>query len=85
MMAVLVWNCPDCEPFVPFSQGGLRGSVEYPEGLYGGEISYLKGKLLKTAHLLLTVTKSHILQVVQEIRMSLLRMSLSMNQQTMMT
>ena len=37
-----------------------------------GEISYLKGRLLKTAHLSLTVTKSHILQVVQEIRMNLL-------------
>ena len=30
----------DSEQFVPFSQGALRSSVEYPEGLYGGEISY---------------------------------------------
>ena len=30
----------DCEPFVPFQQGGLREKIEYPEGIYGGEIEY---------------------------------------------
>ncbi|HJA91918.1 MAG TPA: minor capsid protein [Candidatus Eisenbergiella merdipullorum] len=30
----------DSKPFVPYSQGALRSKVEYPEGLYGGEIMY---------------------------------------------
>ena len=30
----------DCEPLVPFSQGALRGSVRFPEGIYGGAIEY---------------------------------------------
>lgn len=30
----------DCEPFIPFQQGGLRGSQRYPEGIYGGEIAW---------------------------------------------
>ena len=31
-----------CALFVPHSQGGLLGSVNYPEGLAGGVISYNK-------------------------------------------
>lgn len=32
----------DCEEYIPMQQGalGLRGSVRYPEGIYGGEISW---------------------------------------------
>lgn len=30
----------DCDPYIPFSQGGLAGSVEYPKGIAGGEIMY---------------------------------------------
>lgn len=30
----------DCDPYVPFSQGGLRDSVRFPEGVYGGKIEY---------------------------------------------
>ncbi len=30
----------DCDPLVPFQQGGLRGSVVYPKGIYGTEIEY---------------------------------------------
>lgn len=30
----------DCDPFIPSQQGQLRGSVGYPEGLYGREIAY---------------------------------------------
>ncbi len=30
----------DCTPLVPFRQGGLRSSVIYPEGVYGGEIEW---------------------------------------------
>ena len=30
----------DSEPFVPFQQGGLREKVDYPKGIYGGEIEY---------------------------------------------
>lgn len=30
----------DCEPLIPFQQGGLRNSVNYPQGIYGGEIEY---------------------------------------------
>lgn len=30
----------DCEPFIPFNQGALKNSVEYPQGIYGGEIEY---------------------------------------------
>lgn len=30
----------DSEPHVPFAQGGLRGSVRFPGGVYGGEIEY---------------------------------------------
>lgn len=29
-----------CDPLIPFQQGALRGSVNYPEGVYGGEIEY---------------------------------------------
>ena len=32
----------DCALFIPHSQGGLLGSVNYPEGLAGGVISYNK-------------------------------------------
>lgn len=28
------------DPYIPFSQGGLAGSVEYPKGIAGGEIMY---------------------------------------------
>ena len=30
----------DCEPLIPFQQGALRNSVNYPDGIYGGEIEY---------------------------------------------
>ena len=30
----------DCEPLIPFQQGGLRNSVNYPHGIYGGEIGW---------------------------------------------
>ena len=30
----------DCDEYIPFSQGALRGSVNYPDGIYGGEISW---------------------------------------------
>lgn len=30
----------DSEPYVPFRQGELRGSVKYPQGIDGGEIQY---------------------------------------------
>lgn len=30
----------DCDPLIPFQQGALRNSVNYPEGIYGGEIEY---------------------------------------------
>lgn len=30
----------DCEPYIPKQQGALRGSVDYPKGIYGGEISW---------------------------------------------
>lgn len=30
----------DCTPLVPFRQGALRNSVNYPQGIYGGEIEW---------------------------------------------
>ncbi len=30
----------DCEPFVPFQQGHLRGSAHFPDGVYGGVLQY---------------------------------------------
>lgn len=30
----------DCDPFIPFQQGALRGSMRYPDGIYGGEIAW---------------------------------------------
>lgn len=30
----------DSDPYVPLSQGALRGSAKMPEGPYGGEIEY---------------------------------------------
>lgn len=30
----------DCDPLIPFQQGALRGSVEYPNGIYGGTIQW---------------------------------------------
>lgn len=30
----------DCDPLIPFQQGTLRNSVNYPRGIYGGEIKY---------------------------------------------
>lgn len=30
----------DCEPHIPFSQGALRSSQRYPQGIYGGEIEW---------------------------------------------
>lgn len=30
----------DCDPLIPFQQGALRNSVNYPHGIYGGEIEY---------------------------------------------
>lgn len=32
----------DSNNLIPFQQGALRGSVRYPEGLYGGVISWGK-------------------------------------------
>lgn len=30
----------DCDIHIPFQQGALRGSIDYPHGIYGGEISW---------------------------------------------
>lgn len=30
----------DCDSLIPFQQGALRNSVNYPQGIYGGEIEY---------------------------------------------
>ena len=30
----------DCEEYIPMQQGALRGSVRYPEGIYGSEIAW---------------------------------------------
>lgn len=30
----------DCDPLVPFEQGALRGSVNYPNGIYGDMIEW---------------------------------------------
>ena len=30
----------DCDPLIPFQQGALRNNVNYPQGIYGGEIEY---------------------------------------------
>ena len=30
----------DCDPIIPFLQGGIRNSVRYPEGVYGGQIEW---------------------------------------------
>lgn len=30
----------DCDPLIPFQQGALKNSVNYPEGIYGGVIEY---------------------------------------------
>lgn len=30
----------DCDPLIPFQQGALRNSVNYPQGICGGEIEY---------------------------------------------
>lgn len=30
----------DCDPLVPLLQGELRDSVNYPDGIYGGEIEW---------------------------------------------
>lgn len=30
----------DCDPLIPFQQGALRENVDYPQGIYGGEIEY---------------------------------------------
>lgn len=30
----------DCDPLIPFQQGALRNIVNYPQGIYGGEIEY---------------------------------------------
>lgn len=30
----------DCEPLVPHLNGGLRGNVNFPEGIYGGVLEY---------------------------------------------
>ena len=30
----------DTDPFIPFEQGGLRGSLRYPDGIYGGEMEW---------------------------------------------
>lgn len=30
----------DCDPLIPFRQGALRNSLNYPNGIYGGEIEW---------------------------------------------
>ena len=30
----------DCDEYIPMQQGALRGSVNYPDGIYGGEIAW---------------------------------------------
>lgn len=30
----------DCDPLIPFSQGQLAEQVDFPKGVYGGEIQY---------------------------------------------
>lgn len=30
----------DCDSFIPFQQGALRNSMNYPQGIYGGEIEW---------------------------------------------
>lgn len=30
----------DCDPLIPFQQGALRNSVNYPQGINGGEIEW---------------------------------------------
>lgn len=30
----------DCDPLIPFQQGALRNSVNYPDGVFGGIIEY---------------------------------------------
>ena len=30
----------DCDPLIPFQQGALRNSVNFPDGIYGGTIEY---------------------------------------------
>lgn len=30
----------DSDPYIPFLQGALRGSVQYPDGIYGGVVEY---------------------------------------------
>lgn len=30
----------DCDPYIPFRQGALAGSVHYPQGIAGGEIAW---------------------------------------------
>lgn len=30
----------DCDPLIPFQQGALRNSVNYPQGIDGGEIEW---------------------------------------------
>ena len=30
----------DCDEYIPMQQGALRGSVNYPDGIYSGEIAW---------------------------------------------
>ena len=30
----------DCDEYIPMQQGALRGSVNYPDSIYGGEIAW---------------------------------------------
>ena len=30
----------DCDPLIPFQQGALRNSINYPKGIYGDEIEW---------------------------------------------
>ena len=30
----------DCDDYIPFANGALRGAVNYPDGIYGGEIEW---------------------------------------------
>ena len=30
----------DCDPLIPFRQGALKNSLNYPQGIYGGEIEW---------------------------------------------
>ena len=30
----------DCDEYIPMAQGALRGSANYPDGIYGGQVAW---------------------------------------------